>query len=129
GMTSVRRVRRKRSIAASAGSAGRAGRPIEPQTQALGAGAPAAFVGGRTFRARCSFDAAQPFGHAPRGARRSRRSLHPVLAFVLRRLLQSLLVLGLVAFIAFGLFNFTGDPIVFMVGQDATVQDKARLRA
>jgi len=52
-----------------------------------------------------------------------------VLAFVLRRLLQSLLVLGLVAFIAFGLFNFTGDPIVFMVGQDATVQDKARLRA
>ena len=52
-----------------------------------------------------------------------------MLAFVLRRLLQSLLVLGLVAFIAFGLFNFTGDPIVFMVGQDATVQDKARLRA
>jgi peptide/nickel transport system permease protein len=58
-----------------------------------------------------------------------RRDLFLVLAFVLRRLFQSLLVLGFVGFIAFGLFNFTGDPIVFMVGQDATVQDKARLRA
>jgi peptide/nickel transport system permease protein len=52
-----------------------------------------------------------------------------VLAFVLRRLLQSLFVLALVGFIAFALFNFTGDPVVFMVGQDASVADKARLRA
>lgn len=52
-----------------------------------------------------------------------------MLALVLRRLLQSAFVLALVAFIAFGLFNFTGDPIVFMVGQDATAADEDRLRA
>ena len=52
-----------------------------------------------------------------------------MLAFILRRVLQSAFVLALVAFIAFALFNFTGDPIVFMVGQDATAAEKARLRA
>jgi peptide/nickel transport system permease protein len=52
-----------------------------------------------------------------------------VLAFILRRVLQSALVLAVVAFIAFGLFNFTGDPVAFMVGQDATIQDRQRLRA
>jgi len=52
-----------------------------------------------------------------------------VLAFILRSVLQSAFVLALVAFIAFALFNFTGDPIVFMVGQDATAAEKARLRA
>jgi peptide/nickel transport system permease protein len=52
-----------------------------------------------------------------------------VLAFILRRLLQSAAVMAVVAFIAFGLFNFTGDPVTFMVGQDATVEDRARLRA
>jgi peptide/nickel transport system permease protein len=52
-----------------------------------------------------------------------------VLAFILRRVLQSALVLAVVAFIAFGLFNFTGDPVGFMVGQDATIQDRERLRA
>jgi peptide/nickel transport system permease protein len=52
-----------------------------------------------------------------------------MLAFVLRRLLQSLLVMTVVAFIAFGLFNYVGDPIAFMLGQDATIQDRQRLRA
>jgi peptide/nickel transport system permease protein len=52
-----------------------------------------------------------------------------LLAFVLRRILQSAAVMGVVAFIAFGLFNFTGDPVAFMVGQDATVEDRARLRS
>ena len=52
-----------------------------------------------------------------------------MLAFVLRRLLQSLLVMFVVAFIAFGLFNYVGDPIAFMLGQDATIQDRQRLRA
>jgi len=37
--------------------------------------------------------------------------------------------MAVVALIAFGLFNFTGDPVSFMVGQDATVEDRARLRA
>jgi len=52
-----------------------------------------------------------------------------VLAFILRRFLQSIVVMAVVAFIAFGLFNFTGDPVVFMVGQDATAAEKAQLRA
>jgi peptide/nickel transport system permease protein len=52
-----------------------------------------------------------------------------MLAFILRRVLQSFAVMAVVAFIAFGLFNFTGDPVTFMVGQDATQEDRARLRA
>jgi peptide/nickel transport system permease protein len=52
-----------------------------------------------------------------------------VLAFVLRRVLQTIAVLGVVALIAFALFNYTGDPIAFMLGQDATIEDRARLRA
>ncbi|MEO8676410.1 MAG: ABC transporter permease [Casimicrobiaceae bacterium] len=50
-------------------------------------------------------------------------------AFILRRILQSIAVMAVVAFIAFGLFNFTGDPVVFMVGQDATVAEKEKLRS
>jgi peptide/nickel transport system permease protein len=50
-------------------------------------------------------------------------------AFVLRRVLQSAIVLAVVAFIAFGLFNFTGDPVTFMVGQDATQEQRAQLRS
>jgi len=49
-------------------------------------------------------------------------------AFILRRVLQSIAVMAVVAFIAFGLFNYTGDPVVFMVGQDATLAEKAQLR-
>jgi len=52
-----------------------------------------------------------------------------VLAFILRRVLQSAIVLAVVALIAFGLFNFTGDPVAFMVGQDATTEEKMALRA
>jgi peptide/nickel transport system permease protein len=52
-----------------------------------------------------------------------------VLAFIIRRIAQSLAVMAVVAFIAFALFNFTGDPVVFMVGQDATQEERARLRS
>ena len=52
-----------------------------------------------------------------------------MLAFILRRLLQSAAVMAVVAFIAFALFNFTGDPVTFMLGQDATPEERARLRA
>jgi peptide/nickel transport system permease protein len=51
-----------------------------------------------------------------------------MLAFILRRLLQSAAVMAVVAFIAFGLFNFTGDPVAFMLGQDATAEERSRLR-
>ena len=50
-------------------------------------------------------------------------------AFILCRVLQSAIVLAVVALIAFALFNFTGDPVTFMVGQDATAEEKAKLRA
>jgi peptide/nickel transport system permease protein len=51
-----------------------------------------------------------------------------MLAFVLRRVLQSAIVMVVVAFIAFGLFNFVGDPVAFMLGQDATQEERVRLR-
>ncbi len=51
-----------------------------------------------------------------------------MLAFILRRILQSVVVMAVVALIAFGLFNFTGDPVTFMVGQDATPEQRAQLR-
>jgi len=52
-----------------------------------------------------------------------------MLAFVLRRLAQALLVMLSVAFIAFALFQFVGDPVNNMVGQDATAEQRARLHA
>ena len=52
-----------------------------------------------------------------------------MLAFILRRILQAVAVMVAVAFIAFALFTYTGDPVTFMVGQDATQEDRARLRA
>jgi len=51
-----------------------------------------------------------------------------MIAFVIRRLLQSVLVLLAVALIAFTLFNYVGDPINNMVGQDTTLADRERLR-
>jgi peptide/nickel transport system permease protein len=52
-----------------------------------------------------------------------------MLAFVLRRLIQAVMVMLTVALVAFMLFQYVGDPVNFMVGQDATQEDRARLRA
>ena len=52
-----------------------------------------------------------------------------MLAFIARRLAQSLLVMAVVSAIAFSLFNFVGDPVNNMVGQDATREDRIRIRA
>ena len=52
-----------------------------------------------------------------------------MLAFVVRRLLQAILVMLTVAFVAFLLFQYVGDPVTQMLGQDATPEDRARLRA
>jgi peptide/nickel transport system permease protein len=49
-------------------------------------------------------------------------------AFVIRRLFQSVLVLLAVALIAFALFNYVGDPINNMVGQDTTPAERVELR-
>ena len=52
-----------------------------------------------------------------------------LLAFVFRGILQSIAVMAVVAFIALGLFNFTGDSVTFMVTQQATMEERAELRA
>ncbi len=51
-----------------------------------------------------------------------------MLAFLVRRLLQSVAVMLTVALIAFLLFNYVGDPINNMVGQDTTIKDREQLR-
>jgi len=48
-------------------------------------------------------------------------------AFIVRRLGQAILVMLVVGFIAFSLFRFVGDPVLFMLGQDATPEDRARI--
>jgi peptide/nickel transport system permease protein len=50
-----------------------------------------------------------------------------MLAFVLRRLAQAVLVMLAVGLIAFSLFRFVGDPVLFMLGQEATPEDRARI--
>jgi peptide/nickel transport system permease protein len=52
-----------------------------------------------------------------------------MLAFVLRRLVQAVLVMLTVAFIAFMLFQYVGDPVTNILGQDATPQQRLQLRA
>jgi len=47
--------------------------------------------------------------------------------FVLQRLGQALLVMLAVGLIAFALFRFVGDPVMFMLGQDATPEERARM--
>ncbi|MCA0425661.1 MAG: ABC transporter permease, partial [Proteobacteria bacterium] len=50
-----------------------------------------------------------------------------MLAFLIRRLFQAAIVMLTVAFISFSLFRFVGDPISTMVGQDATLDDRAAM--
>ena len=52
-----------------------------------------------------------------------------MLAFVIRRIGQSLLVLLIVGLVAFSMFRFVGDPIDNMLGQERTIEDVERLRA
>jgi peptide/nickel transport system permease protein len=51
-----------------------------------------------------------------------------MLAFVLRRLLQAVIVMLTVAFLAFMLFQHVGDPVTNLLGQDATQEQKDLLR-
>jgi len=48
-------------------------------------------------------------------------------AFIVSRLLQAIPVLLVVGFISFGMFAFVGDPILFMLGQDFTLEQKEAL--
>jgi len=51
-----------------------------------------------------------------------------MLAFVIRRIGQSALVLLIVGLVAFSMFRFVGDPIDNMLGQERTIEDVERLR-
>ncbi len=52
-----------------------------------------------------------------------------MLAFILRRLAQAALVMLAVAFVAFMLFQYVGDPVLQVLGQDATPEQVAAVRA
>ena len=51
-----------------------------------------------------------------------------MLAYLIRRLLQSIAVMLTVALVSFVLFQYVGDPVTFILGQDTTTEEKARLR-
>jgi peptide/nickel transport system permease protein len=51
-----------------------------------------------------------------------------MLAFILRRLFQAVLVMLAVGLVAFSLFNYVGDPVNLMLGQDATPEQREELR-
>ena len=51
-----------------------------------------------------------------------------MLAFILRRLIQAVAVMLAVAFIAFMLFQYVGDPVTNLLGQDATPAQREQLR-
>ncbi|MEO1532856.1 MAG: ABC transporter permease, partial [Pseudomonadota bacterium] len=51
-----------------------------------------------------------------------------MLAYIIRRLVQSALVLLITGLIAFSLFRFVGDPVENMLGQERTQADVVELR-
>jgi peptide/nickel transport system permease protein len=51
-----------------------------------------------------------------------------MLVFILRRLVQAVVVMLTVAFIAFMLFQYVGDPVTNLLGQDATEAQRQALR-
>ena len=51
-----------------------------------------------------------------------------MIAFIIQRLLQAVVVMLSVSFVSFALFQFVGDPINNMVGQDATEEQRELLR-
>jgi len=51
-----------------------------------------------------------------------------MLAFILRRMGQAILVMLTVAFVAFMVFQYVGDPVTNLLGQDATPEQRIALR-
>ncbi|PVH28668.1 ABC transporter permease [Pararhodobacter oceanensis] len=51
-----------------------------------------------------------------------------MLAYLIRRIVQSAIVMLVVALVAFALFRYVGDPINAMVSQETTLEDRAALR-
>jgi peptide/nickel transport system permease protein len=50
-----------------------------------------------------------------------------MIAYLLRSFSQAVLVMIAVAFISFSMFRFVGDPVASILGQDATLKDRAEL--
>ena len=51
-----------------------------------------------------------------------------MIKYFFKRLFQSALVMLVVAFVSFSLFNFVGDPINNMVGEETSDEERAELR-
>lgn len=51
-----------------------------------------------------------------------------MLAFILRRLAQSIVVMAVVALVSFMLFRYVGDPVASLLGQDSRLEDFEELR-
>ena len=54
--------------------------------------------------------------------------MEAVLAYVAKRLGQSIFVMIAVAFLAFALFRFAGDPVMQMTGMETSLEERERLR-
>jgi peptide/nickel transport system permease protein len=50
-----------------------------------------------------------------------------MIAYILRSLAQAILVMLAVALLAFSMFRFVGDPVANMVGQEASLKERAEL--
>ncbi|MDP6814846.1 MAG: ABC transporter permease, partial [Alphaproteobacteria bacterium] len=51
-----------------------------------------------------------------------------MIAFVIRRFLQSLVVMLVVALLGFSMFTYLGDPVNSMVGQETPLEERAAMR-
>lgn len=51
-----------------------------------------------------------------------------MLAFIVQRLLQAIVVMIVVGLISFGLFQFVGDPVNNMLGPEGTIEQREKLR-
>ena len=51
-----------------------------------------------------------------------------MLIYFFKRLAQSVLVMIIVAFVSFSLFNYVGDPVHNMVGQEASLEKRDEIR-
>ncbi len=51
-----------------------------------------------------------------------------MLALIIRRFIQSIVVMLVVALIAFTLFRYVGDPVAMMVGQETSLIERAQMR-
>ncbi len=51
-----------------------------------------------------------------------------MIALIIRRFIQSFIVMLVVAIIAFTLFRYVGDPVAQMVGQETTIAEREQLR-